>query len=297
MRGSLWVLLGASMLYLLVALGIGLLISSCVKNQFVASQLTMLATFMPALMLSGFLFDLRSMPAGVRAITYLSAGELLRFAAADGFSGRRYLVRDPAQCGGAHGHGRAAGLLSRARHPQEDRLRPHVGITSAHPGAHPQGAARRAQGSARRNSLLLPPILQCLLFGYAATYDLNHVPYAVLDRSHSVEAQDLLARLDGTGVFERVANLARRRRFATTSTTGARCSLSRFRTDFARRLQAGGGADVQIIADGRNSNTAGTALGYVGVGRSTASTPIGAPIMVSRGRPSPLRSAPGTTRI
>jgi ABC-2 type transport system permease protein len=71
MRGSLWVLLGASMLYVLVALGIGLLISSWVKNQLVASQLTMLVTFMPAFMLSGFLFDLRSMPLAVRLITYL----------------------------------------------------------------------------------------------------------------------------------------------------------------------------------------------------------------------------------
>jgi ABC-2 type transport system permease protein len=70
LRGSLWVLLSASMLYLLVALGIGLLISAWVKNQLVASQLTMLVTFMPAFMLSGFLFDLRSMPAVVRFITY-----------------------------------------------------------------------------------------------------------------------------------------------------------------------------------------------------------------------------------
>ena len=70
LRGSLWVLLGASMLYVLVALGIGLLISSWVKNQLVASQLAMLATFMPAFMLSGFLFDLRSMPTAIRLITY-----------------------------------------------------------------------------------------------------------------------------------------------------------------------------------------------------------------------------------
>ncbi len=70
LRGSIWVLLGASMLYVLIALGIGLLISSWVKNQLVASQLTMLVTFMPAFMLSGFLFDLRSMPAVVRWITY-----------------------------------------------------------------------------------------------------------------------------------------------------------------------------------------------------------------------------------
>ncbi len=71
LRGSLWVLLGASTLYVLIALGIGLLISSWVKNQLVASQLALLATFMPAFMLSGFLFDLRSMPTVVRLITYV----------------------------------------------------------------------------------------------------------------------------------------------------------------------------------------------------------------------------------
>jgi ABC-2 type transport system permease protein len=71
LRGTLFALLAASTLYVLVALGVGLLISSAVKNQLVASQLALLATFMPALMLSGFLFDLRSMPAAVRFITYL----------------------------------------------------------------------------------------------------------------------------------------------------------------------------------------------------------------------------------
>jgi ABC-2 type transport system permease protein len=71
LRGGLWVLLGSSILYVLVALGIGLLISSWVKNQLVASQLTMLVTFMPAFMLSGFMFDLRSMPVAVRLITYM----------------------------------------------------------------------------------------------------------------------------------------------------------------------------------------------------------------------------------
>ena len=71
LRGSFLILFGASMLYVLIALGIGLLISAWVKNQLVASQLTMLVTFLPAFMLSGFLFDIRSMPTAVRVITYV----------------------------------------------------------------------------------------------------------------------------------------------------------------------------------------------------------------------------------
>jgi ABC-2 type transport system permease protein len=71
LRGSLFVLTGASILYLLVALGIGLLISSAVKGQFVASLITVLVAFLPALMLSGFLFDLQNLPLAIRLITYV----------------------------------------------------------------------------------------------------------------------------------------------------------------------------------------------------------------------------------
>jgi pyoluteorin transport system permease protein len=71
LRGSLWLLFGVSALYLLVALAIGLLISSATKSQFVASQATLVVTFLPAFLLSGFLFDLRSTPVFVQWITYL----------------------------------------------------------------------------------------------------------------------------------------------------------------------------------------------------------------------------------
>ena len=69
LRGSIAVLAGASMLYLLVALGMGLLISAATKNQFLASQIAIIVSYLPAMMLSGFLFDIRSMPAALRVIT------------------------------------------------------------------------------------------------------------------------------------------------------------------------------------------------------------------------------------
>jgi ABC-2 type transport system permease protein len=68
MRGSLLILLGGSMLYLLVALGFGLVISSVTKNQFTASQIAIITSFMPALMLSGFLFDLRNVPVVIQLV-------------------------------------------------------------------------------------------------------------------------------------------------------------------------------------------------------------------------------------
>ncbi|HEJ2889910.1 MULTISPECIES: ABC transporter permease [Pseudomonadaceae] len=71
MYGSLLVLLFSSMLYLFVALGIGLLISSATKNQFIASQIALIASFLPALMLSGFIFDLRNVPTAIRVVGQL----------------------------------------------------------------------------------------------------------------------------------------------------------------------------------------------------------------------------------
>src|SRR5512146_1012489 len=114
-----------------------------------------------------------------------------------------------------------------------------------------------------RNSLLLPPILQCLLFGYAATYDLNHVPYAVLDQDHGAASQALLAKLDGTGIFQRIANLRRHSDIRAWIDDRRALLVVQIPSDFSRRLEAGRSASVQVIADGRNSNTAGTALGYV----------------------------------
>ncbi len=73
LRGSLLVLFGASSLFLLAALGMGLLISMLAKNQFVAGQVAIIVTFLPAFILSGFIFDIGSMPAVVRAITHVVA--------------------------------------------------------------------------------------------------------------------------------------------------------------------------------------------------------------------------------
>lgn len=73
LRGSLWLLLAASALFLLAALGMGLLISTLAKDQFVAALVAMLATFLPAFILSGFIFDIGSMPAPIRAVTHIIA--------------------------------------------------------------------------------------------------------------------------------------------------------------------------------------------------------------------------------
>jgi ABC-2 type transport system permease protein len=70
-RGSVLLLAGLTLLFLVGALGLGIFISAAIRSQVLAMQVSMLATFLPALLLSGFLFDIGSMPAALRAITYL----------------------------------------------------------------------------------------------------------------------------------------------------------------------------------------------------------------------------------
>ncbi len=71
LRGSLLVLTVTSALFLTTALGMGLVISTVSKNQFVAGQIAIVFTFLPAFILSGFIFDIHSMPLFIRIITHI----------------------------------------------------------------------------------------------------------------------------------------------------------------------------------------------------------------------------------
>jgi ABC-2 type transport system permease protein len=134
-----------------------------------------------------------------------------------------------------------------------------------------------------RFTLFFPPILQCLIFGYAATYDLNDVPYAVIDQDRSAASRELLARLDGSRVFRRVAELSRAADLKTYINEGRVVLVIQIDQDFERRLLTGLPANVQVIADGRNSNTAGIATGYV----STIVEAFNVKWRAARGQPGP----------
>jgi ABC-2 type transport system permease protein len=85
----------------------------------------------------------------------------------------------------------------------------------------------------------------------------------VFDQDRSAASQKLLAKLDGSGVFRRVANLHRAADIKTVIDERRALLVVQIDQDFERRLLSGRTANVQLIADGRNSNTAGTATNYV----------------------------------
>ncbi|MEO7200798.1 MAG: ABC transporter permease [Dokdonella sp.] len=71
LRGSLFALLTLSAVFLIPALGQGLLISALTRNQFLASQIALFSGFLPSFLLSGFLFEIDAMPLPIQMITYL----------------------------------------------------------------------------------------------------------------------------------------------------------------------------------------------------------------------------------
>jgi ABC-2 type transport system permease protein len=112
--------------------------------------------------------------------------------------------------------------------------------------------------------VFIPPIIQSMVFGYAASYDLNDVPYAVVDLDRSAASRDLLARLDGSQIFHRFATLEKSADVDQFINDRRVVLIVQIDQDFERRLLSNRSADVLVIADGRNSNTAAVATGYLG---------------------------------
>lgn len=94
-RGSLPILFVITSLFLLSTLGMGLLISTITRNQFNAAQVALNAAFLPSIMLSGFIFQIDSMPAVIRAVTY---GALFRQHPAKPVSGGQYSGGAAGEC-------------------------------------------------------------------------------------------------------------------------------------------------------------------------------------------------------
>lgn len=114
-----------------------------------------------------------------------------------------------------------------------------------------------------RYILIVPAILQSIIFGYGATYNLDTVPYALLDQSHSYYSSQLIARLEGSGIFNRVQTLQSSAQIASAIDSDEALLVINIAPDFADNITAGQSGQVQVISDGRNSTTSGIATGYV----------------------------------
>jgi ABC-2 type transport system permease protein len=113
-----------------------------------------------------------------------------------------------------------------------------------------------------RITLIVPPILQLVIFGYAANMDVKHIRTAIRDLDRSVESRDLIGRFGSSKYFDIVSYPNTPGEVKTLIDQEEVTVSIEIPTDFSRKLKKGDTATVQIILDGSESNTALIALGY-----------------------------------
>jgi ABC-2 type transport system permease protein len=110
-------------------------------------------------------------------------------------------------------------------------------------------------------SLALPLVL-LLLFGYALTLDVDQVPLTVWDQSHTTQSRELVARFSGSRYFDVVDRVSGYAEVERAVLEGRTLLALVIPSDYARWLGSGRSVEVQVIADGSDSNTSAIALGY-----------------------------------
>jgi len=125
-----------------------------------------------------------------------------------------------------------------------------------------------------RITLIVPPILQLIVFGYAANMDVKHIRTAIRDLDQSVESRNLIGRFRSSKYFDIVSFPDTPKQVKDLINQGAVTVSIEIPTDFSRKLKKGDTSTVQIILDGSESNTALIALGYANQILSEFSTQV-----------------------
>jgi len=110
--------------------------------------------------------------------------------------------------------------------------------------------------------IFLMPIIQVMVFGYAVTTDVRHVATAVFDLDNSVASRDLIARFEKSGYFHVVARIENEAQVREILDRGTVRAVFRLNKGFEQALRSGRTAQLQVLLDGTDSNTAGIVLDY-----------------------------------
>jgi len=114
-----------------------------------------------------------------------------------------------------------------------------------------------------RMTLIIPPIIQLIIFGYAANLDVKHIRTAVRDLDQSVDSRDVISRFRQSRYFDILFYPQRQQDTERLILNGDVVLSLEIPPDFSRKLKKGDTATVQILVDGTESNAAMIALGYV----------------------------------
>jgi ABC-2 type transport system permease protein len=110
--------------------------------------------------------------------------------------------------------------------------------------------------------LIVPPVIQMLVFSFAATQEVKNVRMGVLNRDQGTVSRDLIARFEGSPNFAEVRRFSGPAELARAVDAQQVLIVLDIRSDFSRELAARQVASVQLILDGRRSNAAQIVAGY-----------------------------------
>ncbi len=112
--------------------------------------------------------------------------------------------------------------------------------------------------------LFIPPILQCVIYGFAVNLDVDHARIAWMDMDHTPASRDLRDRFEGSGRFDVVGMPRNEEDVQRTLDGGEAQAVVRVLPGFERDLKRGRSTAVQVLVDGTNSNTASLVSSYAG---------------------------------
>ncbi len=132
--------------------------------------------------------------------------------------------------------------------------------------------------------ILVTPVIQLLAFGYAVTTDVNHITTAVYDLDRSYESRELVRRLESSGYFNVKYFIDLQQEITYLLDRGKVTAALQINHGFSSNLKKAKTADVQILVDGTDSNTASVAIDYINrivikyaddsAGRNAISSPV-----------------------
>lgn len=111
--------------------------------------------------------------------------------------------------------------------------------------------------------IVVPPLVQLIVFGYVVTMDVNNVPTAVLDRDRSLASREIIRRFEASGYFTISRTVSEEGDIRRLLDGGDVLCALQIDRGFGKDLRRGRPAAIQVIMDGTDSNTATVALGYV----------------------------------
>ncbi len=114
-----------------------------------------------------------------------------------------------------------------------------------------------------RAIIIVPPLLQLLLFSFAVTLEVKNINLGILDRDNSVQSQELIRKLSDSKTFTHIYRLKNEKDLTHMIDTQKVLATLYIPQNFSKSIQSGQVASLQIIADGRKSNTAQIAQAYI----------------------------------